>query len=108
MCYIVTIHCTSLLNFNDSSNWLEFAFLFFQFAVAVVFNISLILLTIRCSTFKDFIEIDSERAKDDAQRKYKIIGMAYRRGSEWLFKAIGKGSRAESINQLADEVMSLR
>ena len=63
---------TNLLNFNDSSNWLEFAFLFFQFAVAVVFNISLILLTIRCSTFKDFIEIDSERAKDDAQRKYKI------------------------------------
>ncbi len=63
---------TNLLNFNDSSNWLEFAFLFFQFTVAVVFNISLILLTIRCSTFKDFIEIDGERAKDDAQRKYKI------------------------------------
>ena len=63
---------TNLLNFNDSSNWLEFAFLFFQFAVAVIFNISLILLTIRCSTFKDFIEIDGKRANDDAQRKYKI------------------------------------
>ena len=37
-----------------------------------------------------------------------VIGMAYRRGSEWLFKAIGKGSRAEDINQLAEEVMSLR
>ena len=37
-----------------------------------------------------------------------VIGMAYRRGSEWLFKAIGKGSHAENINQLADEVMSLR
>lgn len=49
-------------------------------------------------------KIDANMKNDTAL----IIGMAYRRGSEWLFKAIGKGSRAESINQLADEVMSLR
>ena len=37
-----------------------------------------------------------------------VIGVAYRRGGEWLFKAIGKGSHAENISQLADEVMSIR
>lgn len=37
-----------------------------------------------------------------------IIGMAYRQGWEWTFRAIGKGSRAEDIRSLADEVMSLR
>ena len=36
-----------------------------------------------------------------------VIGMAYRRGGEWLFKAIGKGSKATSIRRLADEVTSL-
>ena len=37
-----------------------------------------------------------------------IIGMAYRKGSDWLFKAIGKGSRAADLNELAEEVMRMR
>ena len=32
-----------------------------------------------------------------------IIGMAYRKESTWVFKAIGKGSRASTVSQLADE-----
>ncbi len=32
-----------------------------------------------------------------------IIGMAYRKDSTWMFKAIGKGSRASTVSQLADE-----
>lgn len=63
---------TNLLNFNNTNNWMEFLWLFFQFALAVVFNISLIKLTIKCSTFKDFTEIDYKLAKDDALKKYKM------------------------------------
>lgn len=37
-----------------------------------------------------------------------VIGMAYRRGQDWTFRAIGRGSRAEDIGSLANEVMSLR
>lgn len=37
-----------------------------------------------------------------------IIGMAYRQGGEWAFRAIGKGSRAENILILANEAMGLR
>lgn len=48
-------------------------------------------------------KIDSNIKNDTAL----IIGMAYRRGKEWLFKAIGKGSRAEDITQLANEVMRI-
>ncbi len=33
-----------------------------------------------------------------------IIGMAIRRGSEWSFRAIGKGSRATNVHELADEI----
>lgn len=32
-----------------------------------------------------------------------VIGMAYRRGSEWIFKAEGRASRVEGIGELADE-----
>lgn len=32
-----------------------------------------------------------------------IIGMAYRKNGSWLFRAIGKGSRATDVNQLANE-----
>ena len=32
-----------------------------------------------------------------------IIGMANRKSSSWLFKAIGTGSRASTVEQLADE-----
>ena len=32
-----------------------------------------------------------------------IIGMAYRKNGTWMFKAIGKGSKALSVNDLADE-----
>ena len=32
-----------------------------------------------------------------------VIGMAYRRGNEWFFKAEGRASRMESIGELADE-----
>lgn len=49
-------------------------------------------------------KIDANMKNDTAL----VIGMAYRRGSEWLFKAIGKGSRAEDVWQLADEVTSAR
>ncbi len=37
-----------------------------------------------------------------------IIGVAYRKGGGWAFKAIGRGSRADSIESLAEEVMRLR
>ena len=37
-----------------------------------------------------------------------VIGMAYRRGGEWLFKAIGSGSHAEDVHSLAREVTRLR
>ena len=32
-----------------------------------------------------------------------IIGMAYRKSGSWVFRAIGKGSRATTVAQLADE-----
>lgn len=32
-----------------------------------------------------------------------IIGMAYRKNGSWIFRAIGKGSRATSVDELADE-----
>ena len=32
-----------------------------------------------------------------------IIGMAYRKGQSWVFKAIGRGSKAKSVSDLADE-----
>ena len=32
-----------------------------------------------------------------------IVGMAYRKNESWIFKAIGKGSKATSVGQLADE-----
>lgn len=32
-----------------------------------------------------------------------IIGKAYRKNGNWFFKAIGKGSRATTVSQLADE-----
>ncbi len=37
-----------------------------------------------------------------------VIGMASRRGGEWVFRAIGKGSNAKSVHALADEVSGLR
>lgn len=37
-----------------------------------------------------------------------VIGMAYRKGRDWCFKAIGKGSRAGDVHSLAEEVMALR
>ena len=36
-----------------------------------------------------------------------VIGMAFRNGREWNFKAIGMGSRATSIEDLANEVMRI-
>ncbi len=36
-----------------------------------------------------------------------IIGMAFRQGSEWSFKAIGRGSRATSVHDLAAECARL-
>ena len=36
-----------------------------------------------------------------------VIGMAYRSGSGWTFKAIGKGSRAKDISELAKECQRL-
>lgn len=35
-----------------------------------------------------------------------IIGVAYRSGSDWIFKAIGEGSNATDVGQLAREVVS--
>lgn len=35
-----------------------------------------------------------------------IIGVAYKSGSDWMFKAIGEGSHAVDISDLADEVVS--
>ena len=32
-----------------------------------------------------------------------IIGMAYRKNEEWFFKAIGKGSKAKTVQKLANE-----
>ena len=32
-----------------------------------------------------------------------IIGMAYRKDGGWIFKAIGKGSKATTVSQLANE-----
>lgn len=32
-----------------------------------------------------------------------VIGMAYRKNRSWVFKAIGQGSRATDVHQLADE-----
>ena len=32
-----------------------------------------------------------------------IVGMAYKKGRTWVFKAIGKGSRATDVDELADE-----
>ena len=32
-----------------------------------------------------------------------IIGMAYRKSGSWVFRAIGKGSRATTVSDLADE-----
>lgn len=46
-------------------------------------------------------KIDSNLKDDTAL----IIGKAYRKGDEWLFKAVGRGSRAESIEDLANEVV---
>ncbi len=37
-----------------------------------------------------------------------VVGMAYRQGNEWMFKAIGTGSYAADIGELADEVMGIR
>lgn len=37
-----------------------------------------------------------------------VIGMAYRCGGEWLFKAIGSGSRASDVHTLASEVLHIR
>lgn len=36
-----------------------------------------------------------------------IIGVAQRRGQEWHFKAIGRGSRAGNVHELADEAVAL-
>ena len=35
-----------------------------------------------------------------------VIGVAYRSGSDWIFKAIGEGSDATDIDDLAEEVVS--
>lgn len=48
-------------------------------------------------------KVDSNVERDTAL----IIGMAYREGSDWNFKAIGKGSRAKDVDELADECMRL-
>lgn len=48
-------------------------------------------------------KVDSNIERDTAL----IIGMAYRQGSDWNFKAIGKGSRARDVGELADECMRL-
>ena len=37
-----------------------------------------------------------------------IIGMAYRKDASWMFRAIGKGSRATDVNQLAVECITIR
>ncbi|MBR4550202.1 MAG: TerD family protein [Oscillospiraceae bacterium] len=36
-----------------------------------------------------------------------IVGMAYRKGGGWVFRAIGKGSRARDLYQLSEECQSL-
>ena len=46
-------------------------------------------------------KVDSNIKNDTAL----IIGMAYKQGSDWHFKAIGKGSRATSIHSLAEECL---
>lgn len=48
-------------------------------------------------------KVDSNIKNDTAL----IIGMAYKQGRDWNFKAIGKGSRAVDIQSLADECMRL-
>jgi stress response protein SCP2 len=37
-----------------------------------------------------------------------VIGTAYRQGKDWMFKAIGRGSRAKDIRELAQEVVRTR
>lgn len=49
-------------------------------------------------------KVDANMKNDTAL----IIGMACRRGGEWFFKAIGKGSRARNIAQLAKEAVRLK
>lgn len=49
-------------------------------------------------------KVDSNIKNDTAL----IIGMAYKQGQDWNFKAIGKGSRATSIQSLADECVGIR
>ena len=49
-------------------------------------------------------KVDSNIKNDTAL----VIGMAYRQGRDWRFKAIGKGSRATSIQSLADECLRIR
>ena len=48
-------------------------------------------------------KVDSNIRNDTAL----IIGVAYREGKGWNFKAIGKGSRAKDISTLADECVRL-
>ncbi len=36
-----------------------------------------------------------------------IIGMAYRRGTDWYFKAVGKGSNAKTVDDLAEEAIKI-
>ena len=37
-----------------------------------------------------------------------VIGIAFRDGDGWAFKAVGKGSRAGSVSELANEVRNMR
>lgn len=37
-----------------------------------------------------------------------VIGTAYREGGVWKFRAVGRGSRAENVQQLADEAVRMR
>ncbi len=33
--------------------------------------------------------------------------MAYRRGTDWYFKAVGKGSNAKTVDDLAEEAIKI-
>ena len=36
-----------------------------------------------------------------------IIGMAYRKSGSWVFKAIGRGTRARTVKEVADECATI-